>query len=97
MVCSVIVYCIICFPFFFVHTPLDQRSTYVNKKLARPRQWGYIRHMKDGKKITIRVDPDIYAEQQAAILASGRDVSEVVREALAKAANDAKQIEGATG
>lgn len=53
--------------------------------------------MKDGKKITIRVDPDIYAEQQAAILASGRDVSEVVREALAKAANDAKQIEGATG
>lgn len=53
--------------------------------------------MKDGKKITIRVDADTYAAQKTAILASGRDVSEVVREALAKAANDAKQIEGATG
>ena len=48
--------------------------------------------MKDGKKITIRVDPDTYAAQKAAILASGREVSEVVREALAKAANDASEI-----
>ena len=53
--------------------------------------------MKDGKRITVRVDPDTYAAQKAAILASGRDVSQVVRDALEKAANDAKQIEGATG
>ena len=43
-------------------------------------------------KITVRVNSAKYKAQKAAILASGREVSDVVREALAKAANDASEI-----